>query len=440
MRFALLAGIFRGLKDFAFCVTRRDPDRRCNVTQTPTTTTKKVREKTAEEITAKKVKKLIRDHKKGTRIEITDAKCQGLQFRLTDDAAIWTVRARLFDKQRRWTIGNSDVSPEDARERAGEVRAWCRRGSNPDKLVTQYMTGISMAKQLHFSAERPAPSWDWQKAVDNFLDHIRTKRAPDTYDDYARTLGGRMRLDPTKRHAQVAELSRFKGKQVNTIAREDIAECVADVCKRAHAQGLHTLRILGSMWSFLGDDVRRRQTSVAPNLLLRIKAPEKPQPVFVRPAPSVLQLFDNDQEDKRRDVPAPIELGRAVAIARSGALGVRASLAVQLLAFSLQRRRAIIGSYAMDYRIMAEWNDPEADIVWIIPHTCANDRISEELTSPTLWSSPAPAQKRYEGSMILRRSSNIHTTFPFASCPGRRPRTSTPIQASSIMPCNSCPV
>lgn len=156
---------------------------------------------------------MIRDHKKGTRIEITDAKCQGLQFRLTDDAAIWTVRARLFDKQRRWTIGNSDVSPEDARERAGEVRAWCRRGSNPDKLVTQYMTGISMAKQIHFSAERPAPSWDWQKAVDNFLDHIRTKRAPDTYDDYARTLGGRMRLDPTKRHAQVAELSRFKGKQ-----------------------------------------------------------------------------------------------------------------------------------------------------------------------------------------------------------------------------------
>ncbi|RXG85683.1 hypothetical protein EAS61_35470 [Bradyrhizobium zhanjiangense] len=51
------------------------------------------------------------------------------------------------------------------------------------------MTGISMSKQIHFDAERPAPSWDWQKAVDKFLDHIRTKRAPDTYDDYARTLG-----------------------------------------------------------------------------------------------------------------------------------------------------------------------------------------------------------------------------------------------------------
>ncbi|WP_051380419.1 Arm DNA-binding domain-containing protein [Bradyrhizobium sp. WSM1743] len=325
------------------------------------------KEKKAKEITAKTVKAALQNREKGKRTELTDSRCKGLQFRVTEDTAIWTVRARLFGKQRRWTIGNSDVSPDDARERAGEVRAWCRRGSNPDKLVTQYMTGISIAKQIHFSAERPARSWDWEEALDNFLDHISKNRAPETYDDYARTLGGRWRLDPKKRHAHVPELSRFKGKRVNTIAREDIAECVADICKRAYAQGLHTLRILGSMWSFLGDDTRRRQTSVAANLLLRVKPPEKPQPVIVRPALSALQLFDNDQEDKRRDVPAPLELGRAVAIARSGALGERASLAVQLLAFSLQRRRAIIGSYAMDYKIMAEWNDPEADIVWIIP-------------------------------------------------------------------------
>jgi hypothetical protein len=323
------------------------------------------KEKKAKEITAKTIKAALQNREKGKRTELTDARCKGLQFRVTEDSAMWTVRARLQGKQRRWTIGNSDVSPDDARERAGEVRAWCRRGSNPDKLVTQYMTGISMAKQIYFSAERPAPSWEWIEAVDKFLDHISSCRSPDTYDDYAGTLGGRQRLDPKKRHTHVAELSRFKGKQVSTIAREDIAECVADICKRAHAQGLHTLRILGSMWSFLGDDTRRRQTSVAPNLLLRVKPPEKPQPAVARPAGSVLQLFDKDHEDKRRDVPSPIEMGRVVAIARSGALGERVSLAVQLLAFSLQRRRAIIGSYAVDFRSVAD--DPEADVVWIIP-------------------------------------------------------------------------
>lgn len=104
---------------------------------------------------------------------------------------------------------------------------------------------------------------------------------------------------------------------------------------------------------------------MAPNLLLRVKPPEKPQPVVARPALSVLQLFDKDREDSRRDVPSAIAMGRAVAIARSGALGRRASFAVQLLAFSLQRRRAIIGAYQMDFRSMA--NDPEADVAWIIP-------------------------------------------------------------------------
>lgn len=181
-------------------------------------------EKKPKEITAKMVKAALRNRKKGERAELTDGRCKGLQFRVSEDCAIWTVRARLQGDQRRWTIGNSDLSPDEARDRAGEVRAWCRRGSNPDKLVTQYMTGISMSKQIHFDTERRAPSWGWQQAVDNFLDHIRPNRAPETYDDYARTLGGWRRLDPKKRHAQVAELSRFKGKQVNTIAREDICD------------------------------------------------------------------------------------------------------------------------------------------------------------------------------------------------------------------------
>ncbi|MCA1549914.1 integrase family protein [Bradyrhizobium sp. BRP19] len=332
-----------------------------------TTAIKRKKEKRAEEITVKKIKEKIRDHEEGRRTELTDAKCRGLQFRITDEAATWTVRARLFGKQRRWIIGNSEVAPEIARERASEVRAWCRRGSDPEKLVTEFMTGISIAHQVRVSGERPVLSWEWIEAVDKFMDHIMDCRSPDTYDDYARTLGGRRRLDRSKRHSSVAELSRFNGKQVAAISREEIAECVADICKRAYSQGLHVLRIVSSMWSFLGDDTRRRQTSVAPNFLLRLKPPERPQPMISRPTSSVIQLFDKDREDRRRDVPSPMAMGRAVAIARSGALGERASLAVQLLAFSLQRRRAIIGCYQMDFLVMADWNDPNADLVWSIP-------------------------------------------------------------------------
>jgi hypothetical protein len=80
------------------------------------------------------------------------------------------------------------------------------------------------------------------------MDHIAGCRTPATYDDYAGTLGGKQRLKPTERHAMVPELKRFGVRQVVTISREEIAECLADVCKRKHPVGEHLKRVLGSMW------------------------------------------------------------------------------------------------------------------------------------------------------------------------------------------------
>jgi integrase len=165
----------------------------------------------------------------------------------------------------------------------------------------------------------------------------------------------------------VTELDRFEDKDVAAITREDVAKCVADVCNRAHRTGEHLKSVLGSMWTFLADDCRRKETSVAPNLLLRLKTPERPLPAIVRVTPDVLQLFADDTEDPNRDVPSPSRLGRALAIARSGALKERAALSVTLLAGSLQRRRAVIGSHRVDFHVMGEWEDQNADIVWSIP-------------------------------------------------------------------------
>jgi len=72
----------------------------------------------------------------------------------------------------------------------------------------------------------------------------------------------------------VPELRRFAGRDVAGISREEIAECVAQVFRRNESAGDHLRRVLGSMWTFLGDDCRRRQTSVPANLLLRLKSPE----------------------------------------------------------------------------------------------------------------------------------------------------------------------
>ena len=302
----------------------------------------------------------------GEQYDLTDPQCLGLQLRVRGGAVCWAVRARLHGTQRRWIVGGPDIKPDAARDRAGEVKGWCRRGVDPEKLVTEFATGIPISHQLRVSGERPPPSWSWLKAVDQFMEHIAACRTPATYDDYSGTLGGMQRLDPTERHAMVPELKRFGGRHVASISREEIAECLADVCKRKHPVGEHLKRVLGSMWSFLGSDVLRRETSVPANLLLRLRTPEKPN-IIVPQAPNISNLFENDREDQRRDVPSPLAMGRAIAIARSGGMREQAVLSVLLLAGSLQRRRAVIGSHRADFYPMGNWSEEAPDIVWKIP-------------------------------------------------------------------------
>jgi hypothetical protein len=318
-------------------------------------------------ITMETVRAAVDHAAEGQKYDLTDPQSPGLQLRVRGGAVSWAVRAWLHGAQRRWIIGGADIKPDIARDRAGEVKGWCRRGQDPGKLVTEFTTGIPITHQLRVSGERPPPSWSWLKGVDRFMEHIAAVRTPATYDDYARTLGGKQRLVPTKRHAMVPELKRFETRQVATISREEIAECVAEVCKRKHRLGSHLKSVLGSMWSFLGDDSRRRETSVPANLLLRLKTPEKPNAIVLPDAPNVMSLFDNDYEDPRRDVPSPLELGRAIAIARSGGMKEPAALSVQLLAGSLQRRRAVIGSHRANFHSMGDRSEDDANIVWAIP-------------------------------------------------------------------------
>jgi hypothetical protein len=319
------------------------------------------------EITSETVKAALRDAAEGKQYDLTDPQCPGLQLRVRGGTVSWAVRSRLHGTQRRWIVGGANIKPDIARDRAGEIKGWCRRGQDPEKLVTEFTTGVPITHQVRVSGERPPPSWCWLKAVDRFMEHIAAVRTPATYDDYARTLGGKQRLDPTKRHAMVPELKRFGARQVAAISREEIAECVAEVCKRKHRLGKHLKSVLGSMWSFLGDDVRRRETSVPANLLLRLRTPEKPNVIVPPNASNIMSLFENDLEDPRRDVPPPLAMGRAIAIARSGGMKEPAALSVQLLAVSLQRRRAVIGSHRGNFHLMGDWSEEDADIVWAIP-------------------------------------------------------------------------
>src|SRR5580692_9928453 len=128
-------------------------------------------------ITSATVKSAVARAARGEAYEQTDPRCSGLQMRVRGGEVTFTVRTRLFGRQKRWIIGNAETKPDVARERAGEVKAWCRRNQDPEKLVTQYMTGISIAYQVRVAGERPPPSWGWQKAVDKFMEHILSLRS-----------------------------------------------------------------------------------------------------------------------------------------------------------------------------------------------------------------------------------------------------------------------
>ena len=305
-------------------------------------------------LTAATVKAAIRDSRVGKRWAKADGLMPGLQLRAQPMGARWTVRSRLHDDQRRWDIGGVCEGDEDvdglaclttARSRAMRVKEMCRKDLNPDPVVREFTTGISIVRQEALAVKKGPPSWPYEKAKEEFLAHVLAKKREDTRRDYT----GKLRPP---------ELDRFNGRPVASITRNQILMTVAAI----HGRGAETmaegvLRVLKSMWTFLADGERQEQTSVVPNLLLRTKAPDRTRNEIGDPNRI-------DEEAERGDAPPEIELGRALAIARAGVLPDRVSLGLQLLFASVQRRRAVIGANRWRFKTYAETPGEEA---WYVP-------------------------------------------------------------------------
>lgn len=278
----------------------------------------------------------------------------GLQLRAQPTGARWTVRARLHDKQRRWDIGGVSDGDEDraglaslpsARARAMRVKEMCRKNLNPDAVVREFTTGLSIARQEALAAKKEPPSWPYETAKDKFLAHTLDKKRLDTHRDYRGKLSA-------------PELNRFNGRPVVSITRNQILMTVAAI----HARGAETiaegvLRVLKSMWTFLADGARQDETSVVPNLLLRAKAPDRTRKEIGDPNRI-------NEEVERGDAPPEMDLGRALAIARAGVFPERISCGLQLLLASAQRRRTVLGANRWRFRTYVEAPGEQA---WFIP-------------------------------------------------------------------------
>jgi integrase len=308
-------------------------------------------------ITQASVRALLRDAKAGKQPSLTDAQAPGLQLRgWTNGTASWTVRCRLHDKAKRYDLGQATdgddgdgkIGIKTARERARTVKALVEAGRSPIRQLEAWSVGGSIdaaGDVVEKPAEAP-PAMTWETAREKYLAWIADNRRPDTLRDYTGKLGA-------------VELQVFEGRAVSEITRNQLMAAVNAIAERgvdAMADGVH--RVVSAFWSWLADAVRQDETGVAPNMLLGTKVTRK------KKAEIGADETRYDPEAERGRVPDPLQLGRTLVIARSGAMPWRQSLGIQLLLGTLQRRRTVLNASRWRFREFEAYPDETA---WMIP-------------------------------------------------------------------------
>jgi hypothetical protein len=302
------------------------------------------------------VRSALRDHRDGKTSDIIDRRVPGLMIRVKPSDIRWSMRARLSGEQRRWDLGRVTEDSEDndgrisintARKWGMEIRELCRQGKDPTLIATYLKGGRDAAKAHEIAETEPTvrPSIDWDAAKSLFLSDVLRSLRGATHRDYRGKLSAR-------------EFSqRFEGRMVSTITDIEVAEAYAAIFSRAEPMGDGCLRVIKAFWSWLRDASRVNVTGVVidlskvrtlPRTRVEVGDPDRP--------------FDPDNE--RGKAPPEIELGRALAIARSGALPNWAGYGLQLLLASAQRRRTVIGADRFRFKVFEEAPDEE---VWFVP-------------------------------------------------------------------------
>jgi integrase len=169
-------------------------------------------------------------------------------------------------------------------------------------------------RQVEAVPPRQLFRWTFEEGRRLYLDDIQRTRRPATHADYRGML-------------MLPDLDDLEGRALPTITRQELATIIA----RVHRSGRestaeHLVRVLRPMWKWLADDARVDKSGVAPGILDRLAAPER--------------TLDEQGDDAY--VPPLEEVGRIIAIARSGAVDSIIGSAIELSAWTAQRRRTIV--------------------------------------------------------------------------------------------------
>ncbi|MCE4226686.1 integrase family protein [Methylobacterium sp. C25] len=301
----------------------------------------------ATKITVDVLKLVLRDVG-GPEAEQRDPDCPGLVLRVRPrSGARWSYKGRLHGREKRWDLGQVVATRDslaDIRGQAARIREALRKNIDP-------MAATFEAPPI----VKPPASWDWEAGVEAFLAQIQRTRRPDTLTDYRRIL------------RNTKELNVFHGRPLAGIEREEIAGAIRIIHERGvESHAAHVLRVVRSFWTWLSEDGQRKRSLVEPNLLYRLRPPEKTRSEVGDRLVSRPSVASSGRKRAAPKLPTPEALGRTLAIAESGALDQYVSWAIGLLLYTAQRRRAIMGAFTEDF----SWIDPDAPagtVVWNLP-------------------------------------------------------------------------
>lgn len=270
--------------------------------------------------------------------EITDTRAEGLRLRIGARGVIWQYRFKAGGESKRLNMGSVDSwDIAEARRLAGLAKDLLLSGRVPDDRWLD-------AQRVAFGkVEGPAPIaeptlWVWEIARSEYLAEVERVNKPATLIDYRNMLN-------------TPELTRFAGQAVAGIKLEDMATAVEDVHRRGverHAE--HLASVVRPMWTFLGSPTKRTLSGVRPGVMKELAAPKRSA------------QKDGTAKRKPKYVPPMLEVGRIVAICRSGAVHPVIAGAIELTVLAAQR----VTPVAMALR--SGFNEhPEYDCLWSIP-------------------------------------------------------------------------
>lgn len=289
----------------------------------------------------------------GNKADVRDSGARGLVLRVWGPGKwAWNLRRSVNGKDYRLDMGDL-WTLDEARDLAGEADRLIRakaagvfelapaRGRAP--LPAWYAKRMR-AKRGDPEPEKPvqkpvvAPSMTYNRAREVYLEEVERTRRPSTVVSYRSCLS-------------IAEMKRFEGRMVRDISRQEMAEAVADVSRRAERQAETTVIAVRGLFRYLGRDDMTGRTGVEGGRMKDLSAPER---TLVEDAPATAS----------RHIPDGAEIGAIMRKMRytDSPVPQRDRLAVELLVYSAQRRRMVASARVQDFEFL-----PDGSCLWNIP-------------------------------------------------------------------------